>query len=108
MHGHVVEHAHQPVSRVDLDDCDVDDEAVRRRRRDAVLVVGRLEVRGGEERDGREPGLHPVRQRLGFQWQIPATRRSDGRPRRAWSRIAAIFARELVGGERRRRPLRRR
>ena len=42
VHGHVVEHAHLSGARVDLDDRDVHHEAVRRRRRDVIVLVGRL------------------------------------------------------------------
>ena len=43
--GHVVGHAHRARLALDLDRADVDDEAVRTRRGDAVLGIGRVEVR---------------------------------------------------------------
>ncbi len=46
--GRVVEHAHLAGRPLDLDDGDVDDEAVEGGGGDAVVLVGRVEVRRGE------------------------------------------------------------
>ena len=78
VHRDVVEHVTSPVSRSTSTTADVDDEAVRGGRRDAVVVVRRGEVgRRVVRRLVRARAPCPCGSASGFQCAIPATRRSD-------------------------------
>ena len=94
VNGHVVEDLDHPRLAIDLDDGDVDDEAVSGRRGDAVLGVRRREVRRRVERGLMEAGFEPRRKGV----RVPV--RGAGEPSQRDARIAKprlpVAERDLV------------
>ena len=104
VHRDVVEHPHLARLPLDLDGADVDDEAVGGGGGDAIVVVGRVEVRRRPEGDRGEPRLLAGRQPFG----VPVGHAGDPAQREAL--VAGVRADrvDLRSQLQRRRPGRRR